>query len=91
MKRDLALLATAAFFVASVAGCANSPAKDRQGDIGVEYTACTEPRPEICTMQYDPVCGQMADGQRKTYASDCSACSDQRVVGYTPGACSTVD
>ena len=91
MKRDLALFTTAALFVASVAGCANSPAKDDQANIGIEYRACTEPRPEICTMQYDPVCGQMADGHRKTYASDCSACSDQLVLGYTPGECSTVD
>lgn len=91
MKSNLALFATAAFFVASLAGCANSPAKDGRADTGIEYTACTEPRPEICTMEYDPVCGQMADGQRKTYASDCSACGDQLVEGYTPGECSTVD
>ncbi len=62
MKRNLALFATAAVFAASLAGCANSPAKDGQADIGIEYAACTEPRPEICTMQYDPVCGQMAGG-----------------------------
>lgn len=91
MKRSLAYFAVTAFFAASVTGCAKSPGQEGQADIKLEYTACTEPRPEICTMQYDPVCGQMADGQRKTYANDCSACSDQLVLGHTPGACLSAD
>ena len=91
MNRYLALFATAAVVVTAMAGCAKSPAKDTQADIGVEYTACTEPRPEMCTMQYDPVCARMKDGQRKTYASDCSACSDQLVIAYTLGECSPAD
>ncbi len=48
---------------------------------------CTEPRPEICTMIYDPVCGRDQFGSEKTYASDCSACGNQAVVSYRKGAC----
>ena len=91
MKRDLALFATTAVFIASLTGCAKAPATDAQAETADGYIVCTEPRPEICTMQYDPVCAQMKDGARKTYASDCSACSDQLVDGYSPGECSTVD
>ena len=38
--------------------------------------ACVEPRPQLCTMQYDPVCGLTANNQYKTYSNACSACSD---------------
>jgi len=50
-------------------------------------TVCTEPRPGICTMQYMPVCAVLNDGSTKTYASDCSACSDAKVVNYSADAC----
>jgi hypothetical protein len=91
MKRPLALFATTAVVISSLAGCAKAPETDAQADTAGVYTVCTEPRPEICTMQYDPVCAQMKDGARKTYASDCSACSDQLVVGYSPDECPTKD
>lgn len=63
-----------------VAGCATQPTDQPP------ITECTEPRPQICTMEYDPVCGKL-NGTTKTYASGCTACSDPRVSGYTPGAC----
>ena len=44
---------------------------------------CTDPRPEICTAQYDPVC---AGGV--TYSNGCAACSDAAVQSYVQGACS---
>ena len=49
--------------------------------------ACEEPRPQVCTMQYDPVCGFTGDIQYKTYSNACSACSDASVSGHSPGAC----
>jgi hypothetical protein len=49
--------------------------------------ACEEPRPQLCTMQYDPVCGLTASNQYKTYSNACSACSDASVSGHNPGAC----
>ena len=48
---------------------------------------CTDPRPEICTQQYDPVCGSHRDGARKTYPNQCAACSNAEVAGASPGAC----
>ena len=91
MKNNLALLVTTAVLVSSMAGCATSPETGEKADIADGYTACTEPRPEICTMQYDPVCAQLEDGASKTYASDCSACSDPLVIGYSRGECSSAD
>jgi len=49
--------------------------------------ACKEPRPEICTMEYLPVCGLSSDEFDKTYASACTACSNPQVNGYRKGAC----
>ncbi len=39
--------------------------------------ACTEEekQSEICTMDYNPVCGFMSDGSSETYANGCGACS----------------
>jgi hypothetical protein len=50
-------------------------------------TMCTEPRPEICTREYRPVCALHRDGSRKTQATGCVACSQPDVVGYRPGTC----
>lgn len=50
-------------------------------------TLCEDPRPEMCTMQYDPVCGQLDDVTYKTYSNACSACSDRKVIRYRPGEC----
>jgi hypothetical protein len=64
-------------------GCSSANAKD-------DMTECTEPRPEICTMDYTPVCGlQRVSGteQWKTYSNACSACSDFTVIGYKKDAC----
>lgn len=55
-----------------------------------DLTRCTEPRPEICTMDYTPVCGlQRVSGteQWKTYSNACTACSDSSVTGYRKDAC----
>ena len=52
---------------------------------------CTEPRPEVCTMDYTPVCGlrNIAGKEEwKTYSNACSACSDPAVTGYRKDACS---
>lgn len=48
---------------------------------------CSSPRPEVCTMEYNPVCAQLADGDFRTYSSPCNACADDAVIGYLPGAC----
>ena len=48
---------------------------------------CPEPRPQICTMDYVPVCAQLQDGSFKVYSNGCSSCSDPAVVGYRAGEC----
>jgi hypothetical protein len=49
--------------------------------------ACEEPRPQVCTMDYRPVCASLADGVVKTYSNGCSACGDAAVSSWTEGAC----
>lgn len=62
------------------------------------FAQCIEPRPELCTQDYRPVCGLRGTGvrcvttpcestERLTYGNSCSACSDRDVVGYTQGVC----
>jgi hypothetical protein len=48
---------------------------------------CTEPRPEVCTQQFDPACGQTAGGEKRTASNACVACADKAVVSVTRGRC----
>lgn len=48
---------------------------------------CEDPRPEMCTQEYVPVCGERMDGSRKTYGNACSACADINVVQYQADPC----
>lgn len=88
-----------------LAGCAGAvPAPDDGVDAGTlrqrdGFTDCAEPRPEICTQEYVPVCGLRAttmecvaapcEGafERVTKSNRCMACADAEVVGWVPGAC----
>ena len=53
----------------------------------VEQTECSEPRPTICTMVYQPVCAEIMDGSALTYSSGCKACADTNVQNWMPNAC----
>ncbi len=53
----------------------------------VANTACTEPRPLVCTMQFLPTCAVLTAGGRKEFASPCTACADTAVTGYVTGPC----
>jgi len=53
----------------------------------MDIIICTEPRPQICTREYDPVCATLQDGHVKTYATGCTSCSDSAVTGYRLGDC----
>ena len=50
--------------------------------------ACTEPRPEVCTRDYRPVCANLKDGTEKTYSNGCTACTDANADSWIEGECS---
>ena len=54
---------------------------------GSVSTACSSPRPTICTMEYRPVCARLRSGKDVTYASACNACADVAVIRYDANAC----
>ena len=77
MQRLLASLC----LIVSLAGCASQSSGP---DVA---TVCGDDRPQVCTMEYNPVCALVDSGERKTYASGCNACADVVVVGHDGGAC----
>jgi hypothetical protein len=79
-----------------IVGCKRSPV-DELAEIQLDGE-CEDPRPELCTMDYRPVCALRDTGIRcittpcqstewKTYSNACSACSDPDVMGYKNGEC----
>ncbi|MCU7835770.1 MAG: hypothetical protein KZQ83_11045 [gamma proteobacterium symbiont of Taylorina sp.] len=64
-----------------VVSCANNEIQ------GVNENVCKDPRPQLCTMDYTPVCALLQNDQYKTYSNACSACSDSSVISYTNIAC----
>jgi len=83
----------------ALAGCAANDAKPLPKQDAL-YKACNEPRPQICTREYRPVCGTRDTGIRcvttpcasqehKTYGNACTACSDPKVIEYRSGECNT--
>jgi len=57
-----------------------------------DVVACTEPRPEVCTMDYTPVCGLKRESGLDlwiTFSNACSACTDETVAGYRNDICSS--
>jgi len=67
--------------VTLVTGCQANPTKV------TKQISCSDPRPEICTREYKPVCGLYSDNLSKTYSNACTACSDKKVVKYTKAKC----
>ncbi|MCK5896879.1 MAG: hypothetical protein KAG20_08740, partial [Cocleimonas sp.] len=62
------------------------------------YTECKDPRPDLCTEEFRPVCGKVDTGVRcvttpcpstehKTYANACKACTDPKVYGFWKTLC----
>ena len=69
----------------SLASCASTlPAGEATGSA---TNLCEEPRPQVCTMDYRPVCGTLGDASVKTYANGCGACGDANVVSWIEGEC----
>ena len=66
-------------------GCA-VPVANQPTLVG-DATGCEDPRPEVCTMDYRPVCATRYDGSSKTYSNGCGACSDANVNSWVEGVC----
>ena len=47
-----------------------------------------DPKPEVCTKEFVPVCGVISDNLLKSYPNKCTACADKMVIGYKKGECS---
>jgi hypothetical protein len=77
------LILLAVIFITS---CSSTEISKSVDDIG-----CNNPRPEMCTMDYNPVCATKDNGARPTetatYPNACSACSDENVISTIPGEC----
>jgi hypothetical protein len=73
------LCATAVLIMLSA--CASQP------EATTATTACAEPRPLVCTMEFQPTCAVLAAGGSKEFASPCTACADTAVTGYATGPC----
>ncbi len=65
--------------------CTTGPSVDPT--VASQVQACEEPRPQVCTMDYRPVCASLTEGGVKTYSNGCGACGDAAVVSWTEGAC----
>ncbi len=74
--------------LALVVGCAG-PQQGATGEAQVQ--PCTDPRPQICTLDYSPVCGVLGNQERKEYSNGCGACADPAVTSYTAGPCQGED
>ena len=70
-----------------LSGCMQTTAATESVTAGDQMRRCQEPRPQICTREYDPVCAVREDGSRESYATGCTACADSRVTAYIPGVC----
>jgi hypothetical protein len=81
MTNNFKLIVTG-LYLASITGCTPQPVISPD-----DMTMCSNPRPEICTMEYEPVCGYSANDEPRSFASACTACSDITVIGYRPGEC----
>ena len=58
------------------------------GEFPANAVQCTNPRPQVCTMDYNPVCAIREEtAEMATYANACGACADITVMYHQPGAC----
>ncbi len=78
-------LSSAAIIAVALSACnggGTKPADDQNG-----FVPCSEPRPEMCTLEYTPVCGRFSEGGAATYSNACNACADPNIEAYRAGAC----
>ena len=103
MIKKFKLIASAVLLVFCCACDSTSPEQTSVSDIvSPLVTQCKDPRPQICTREYMPVCATKDTGLRcitepcpsteqKTYATGCTACAEPKVINYIAGQCDTQD
>jgi hypothetical protein len=72
-------------------GCGCRPKEEGK----LKATDCEIPRPEICTKEYNPVCGWFDPVKIQcirypcavAYGNKCEACADDKVISWTEGEC----
>ncbi|GAA5214170.1 hypothetical protein ACFSJ3_04160 [Corallincola platygyrae] len=69
-------LILASFVGLALAGCGE------KAEEAPYQQACSDPRPQICTMDYNPVDGYLDTGEWKSFSNACNACSHPQVLGY---------
>jgi hypothetical protein len=69
---------------AALGACATTT---EQPTAAADVTFCEDPRPQVCTMDYRPVCATLNDGSTQTYSNGCGACADAKVVSWIESAC----
>ncbi len=68
--------------------CTPSTAKKEMHEPGaLDLILCEEPRSQVCTREYKPVCATSQNGNSQTGSTACTACSDLSVKGYKMGEC----
>jgi len=72
----------AAVFLLTACGKEETPPYQEPAAVNGQI-GCRTPRPEMCTMQYEPACSNTG----KTFSNGCTACSDPNVQYYTKGEC----
>ena len=91
MFKHSLLAVTSVVLLSLISACSGqSDTKEKQAEIVLTENAipCSEPRPQVCTMIYLPVCAISTSGAQTIEASDCSACAKADVIAYTQGDCS---
>ena len=97
---SLIIIFSTLFFCISCSTATISGPENKQQD-DARITQCEDPRPEICTREYIPVCAVKDTGvqcvttpcpstEEKTYATGCTACADNKVIEYKQGACAQI-
>ena len=90
MLRKLSLFVVSAVLLAACQTQPQNPSQNPPPKPEVKPTGMQtcKFRPEVCTMQYEPVCGfDQAGRQLQTYGNACSACVNTEVHSFTPGEC----
>ncbi|WP_317932216.1 hypothetical protein [Halioxenophilus sp. WMMB6] len=87
MQRYRFIMILVGFILTSCQSNTQSLVVDAEVTVTPDATVCNEPRPEICTREYRPVCAHLADGSTSQYPSGCTACADPMVDAWLPGEC----